>query len=395
MAMLNQNFLNLKQNYLFTEIAKRVTAYREAHPEKTLIRMGIGDVTRPLAPAVVAAMHKGVDEMGAAETFHGYDDSGRGYPFLREAIAGYYKNDIGAAVDADEIFISDGAKSDCGNFGDILSADNIVLLTDPVYPVYFDANVMAGREIRISDSNESNGFAAMPDDKTTADIIYLCSPNNPTGAAYTKEQLTEWVSFAIRNRAVIIYDAAYEAFVSDTKIPRSIFTIDGARECAVEICSLSKTAGFTGTRLGYTVVPKELKLYDAQGGTDSAHRLWARRQGTKFNGVSYPVQCGAAAVFTDEGLRQVRDTISYYMNNAKVVADKLTKLGIPFTGGVHSPYIWFKCPGNNSWDYFDRLLDEHQIVGTPGAGFGKNGEGWFRLTAFNTYENTALAMSRI
>ena len=405
MALLNENFLNLKQNYLFIDIAKRVAAFREKNPDTTLIRMGIGDVTRPLAPAVVAAMHKGVDEQSVAETFHGYDDSGRGYPFLRDAIAEYFKSSIGAEIDADEIFISDGAKSDCGNLGDIFSAANTVLLTDPVYPVYFDSNVMAGRQIRVIYSNEGNGFAAMPDESIKADIIYLCSPNNPTGSVYTKEQLAEWVRYALKNNAVIVYDAAYEAFVSDPEIPRSIFTIEGARECAVEICSLSKTAGFTGTRLGYTIIPKELKLFTKGGESDRLARLWLRRQGTKFNGVSYPVQCGAAAVFTPEGQRQIKETIAYYMNNARVITDTLTKLNITFTGGVHSPYIWLKCPTgdrsagdrskSDSWKYFDKLLNEYNIVGTPGAGFGKNGEGWFRLTAFNTPQNTEEAMRRI
>ncbi len=394
MAKMNAGFLNLKKSYLFIEIGKRVREYIEAHPDNKVIRMGIGDVTQPLAPVVVEAMKKAADEMGVKETFRGYEDSGKGYDFLREAVAGYYKS-FGVEIDAEEVLISDGAKTDCGNIGDILSAENDVIVTDPAYPVYVDSNVMSGKKVHYVNSNEENGFAAMPDDNVTGGLIYLCSPNNPTGSVYTKEQLKVWVDFAIRNKSIIIFDAAYEAFISDDTLPRSIFCIEGARQCAVEICSLSKTAGFTGTRCGYTVVPKELMLETPDGGEISFMQLWCRRQGSKFNGVSYPVQRAAEAVFTEEGLKQTKATIAYYMNNAKVMADTFDQLGIKYTGGKNSPYIWFKCPDNmDSWTFFDKLLCEAEVVGTPGEGFGKNGDGWFRLTAFNSLENTIEAMER-
>ena len=394
MAKMNEGFLNLKKSYLFIEIGKRVREYIEAHPDNKVIRMGIGDVTQPLAPVVVEAMKKAADEMGVKETFRGYEDSGRGYEFLREAVAGYYKS-FGVEIDAEEILISDGAKTDCGNIGDILSADNDVIVTDPAYPVYVDSNVMSGKKVHYVNSNEANGFAAMPDENIKGGLIYLCSPNNPTGSVYTKEQLKVWVDYAIKNKAIIVFDAAYEAFISDETLPRSIFCIEGARKCAVEICSLSKTAGFTGTRCGYTVVPKELMLETPDGGEISFMQLWCRRQGSKFNGVSYPVQRAAEAVFSEEGLKQTKATIALYMQNAKVMADTFDELGITYTGGKNSPYIWFKCPDNmDSWSFFDKLLNEAEVVGTPGEGFGKNGDGWFRLTAFNTLENTIEAMAR-
>lgn len=394
MAKMNEGFLNLKKSYLFIEIGKRVREYIEAHPDNKVIRMGIGDVTQPLAPVVVEAMKKAADEMGVKETFRGYEDSGRGYEFLREAVAGYYKS-FGVEIDAEEILISDGAKTDCGNIGDILSADNDVIVTDPAYPVYVDSNVMSGKKVHYVNSNEANGFAAMPDENIKGGLIYLCSPNNPTGSVYTKEQLKVWVDYAIKNKAIIIFDAAYEAFISDETLPRSIFCIEGARQCAVEICSLSKTAGFTGTRCGYTVVPKELMLETPDGGEISFMQLWCRRQGSKFNGVSYPVQRAAEAVFSEEGLKQTKATIALYMQNAKIMADTFDELGITYTGGKNSPYIWFKCPDNmDSWSFFDKLLNEAEVVGTPGEGFGKNGDGWFRLTAFNTLENTVEAMER-
>ncbi|MBP3922165.1 MAG: LL-diaminopimelate aminotransferase [Ruminiclostridium sp.] len=394
MAKMNEGFLNLKKSYLFIEIGKRVREYIEAHPDNKVIRMGIGDVTQPLAPVVVEAMKKAADEMGVKETFRGYEDSGRGYEFLREAVAGYYKS-FGVEIDAEEILISDGAKTDCGNIGDILSADNDVIVTDPAYPVYVDSNVMSGKKVHYVNSNEANGFAAMPDENIKGGLIYLCSPNNPTGSVYTKEQLKEWVDYAIKNKAIIVFDAAYEAFISDETLPRSIFCIEGARQCAVEICSLSKTAGFTGTRCGYTVVPKELMLETPDGGEISFMQLWCRRQGSKFNGVSYPVQRAAEAVFSEEGLKQTKATIALYMQNAKIMADTFDELGITYTGGKNSPYIWFKCPDNmDSWSFFDKLLNEAEVVGTPGEGFGKNGDGWFRLTAFNTLENTVEAMER-
>ncbi|MBE6880091.1 MAG: LL-diaminopimelate aminotransferase [Ruminococcaceae bacterium] len=394
MAKMNEGFLNLKKSYLFIEIGKRVREYIEAHPDNKVIRMGIGDVTQPLAPVVVEAMKKAADEMGVKETFRGYEDSGRGYDFLREAVSGYYKS-FGVEIDPEEILISDGAKTDCGNIGDILSADNDVIVTDPAYPVYVDSNVMSGKKVHYVNSNEANGFAAMPDENIKGGLIYLCSPNNPTGSVYTKEQLKVWVDYAIKNKAIIVFDAAYEAFISDETLPRSIFCIEGARQCAVEICSLSKTAGFTGTRCGYTVVPKELMLETPDGGEISFMQLWCRRQGSKFNGVSYPVQRAAEAVFSEEGLKQTKATIALYMKNAKIMADTFDELGITYTGGKNSPYIWFKCPDNmDSWSFFDKLLNEAEVVGTPGEGFGKNGDGWFRLTAFNTLENTVEAMER-
>ncbi len=395
MALINENFLSLKENYLFIDIAKKLAAYREAHPDKPLIRMGIGDVTLPLAPVVVEAMKKASEEMAHKETFRGYEDSGKGYDFLREAVAGYYKS-FGATVDADEILISDGAKSDCGNIVDIFGEGNTVLITDPAYPVYVDSNTMSGKKIVYASSNEENGFAAMPDPLVQCDIIYLCSPNNPTGSVYTKAQLEKWVEYAKSQKAIIIFDSAYEAFIRDKSLPRSIFEIDGARECAIEICSLSKTAGFTGTRCGYTVIPKELTAYTESGEAVSVFKIWCRRQGSKFNGVSYPVQRAAEAVFTEEGLRQTRANIDYYMENARIMSETCDELCIPYTGGKNSPYIWLKCPrGMGSWEFFDYLLNEIQVVGTPGEGFGPNGKGWFRLTAFGSKENTAEAMARL
>lgn len=392
MVKINENFLKLEKNYLFINIAKKVNAYREANPDKQIIRMGIGDVTLPLAPVVVEAFKKGCDEMGVKETFKGYEDSGAGYDFLKKSISDYYKS-FGVTLKSDEIRVNDGAKSDCGNIVDIFSDDNLILLTDPVYPVYADSNKMAGRNIIYTNSNEDNGFAAMPSDISSdkkPDIIYLCSPNNPTGSVYTKSQLKVWVDFANKNKAIIIFDAAYEAFITIPDLPRSIFEIDGARECAIEMCSLSKTAGFTGTRCGYTVIPDTLTA-----GEVNISQIWARRQGSKFNGVSYPVQCAAAAVFTETGQLQIKENIKYYQQNAKVISDAMEQLGIKYTGGVNSPYIWFKCPKNmGSWEFFDYLLNQIQIVGTPGEGFGKNGEGWFRLTAFGDKDLTVTAMDK-
>lgn len=394
MAKMNASFLELKKSYLFIEIGKRIREYIAAHPDNKIIRMGIGDVTQPLVPVVVEAMKKAADEMGVKETFRGYEDSGMGYDFLREAVSGYYKSN-GVEISPDEILISDGAKSDCGNIGDIFDSSTVVLVTDPAYPVYVDSSVMGGKKVIYANSDESNGFAAMPDKNIHADMIWLCSPNNPTGSAYTKEQLKQWVDYAIENEAIIIYDSAYEAFISDPDIPRSIFAVPEARKCAVEICSLSKTAGFTGTRCGYTIIPKELTLKTPTGDDISFMQLWCRRQGSKFNGVSYPVQRAAEAVFTPEGQAQTKKVIESYMANAKVMAETFDSLGIKYTGGKNSPYIWFKCPfGMGSWEFFDKLLNEAEVVGTPGEGFGKNGDGWFRLTAFNTLENTKEAMER-
>ncbi|MEE0872167.1 MAG: LL-diaminopimelate aminotransferase [Ruminococcus sp.] len=385
---INSNFDSLVPNYLFADVARKTNEFAAAHPEQEIIKLGIGDVTLPLAPIVVAFMKKGCDDLRNKETFKGYPEY-EGYDFVREAIAGYYKR-FGVTVQPDEIFVSDGAKSDCGNLPDIFSTDNTVLVTDPVYPVYVDANLMAGRKIVYASSNKENDFLAMPDEKVSADIIYLCSPNNPTGAAYSAEQLRVWVDYALKNDAVIIYDAAYEAFITDDS-PRSIFSVDGARECAIELCSLSKTAGFTGTRCGYTVIPKELKR-DGH----SLHALWYRRQATKFNGVSWPVQCAAAAVFSDEGLLQIRDNLNYYRRNAKLISSALDELGIYYTGGKNSPYIWLECPnGMGSWEFFDHLLQNAAVVGTPGEGFGENGKGYFRLTSFGSYEKTAEAVERI
>ena len=395
MVKINENFLSMKKNYLFIDIAKRIKAFSEANPDKTLIRMGIGDVTQPIAPVAVEAMKKAADEMGNAETFRGYEDSGAGYDFLREAVSGYYKS-FGVDVPASDIRINDGAKSDCGNIVDIFGDGNTILVTDPAYPVYVDSNMMAGRDVIYADSDESNGFAAMPDYSVHADIIYLCSPNNPTGSVYTKEQLKEWVDYALKNEAIIIFDSAYEAFIQDKELPRSIYAVEGAKKCAIEMCSLSKTAGFTGMRCGYTVVPDELVVKSSAGAEVKIADLWNRREGSKFNGVSYPVQRAAEAVFTEEGQKQIRKAIDYYHRNAKVMTDTLTELGIKFTGGLNSPYVWLKCPDNmGSWEFFDYILEKINVVGTPGEGFGKNGAGWFRLTAFGTYENTVEAMRRM
>ena len=384
----NRNFDNLVPNYLFAEIATRTNAFIAAHPDNQLIRMGIGDVTLPLPPAAVEAMKRGADELGVKETFKGYPEY-EGYAFLRQAVADYYGR-FGVTVGADEIFISDGAKSDTGNFGDIFGADNTVLITDPVYPVYMDSNIMAGRELVYAPCTKENGFLAMPDDSVHADIIYLCSPNNPTGAAFSADQLKAWVDYANKNDAVILYDAAYEAFITDGS-PRSIFAIDGARTCAVEFRSFSKTAGFTGTRCGSTVIPKELER-DGH----NIHALWYRRQATKFNGVSYPIQCAAAAVFSEEGLRQIKENLGYYKENARIIAEAMDELNIYYTGGKNSPYIWLECPnGMGSWEFFDLLLNEAQVVGTPGEGFGENGKGYLRLTSFNSRENTVEAVNRI
>ncbi len=388
MAKINSNFSNLIPSYLFAEIAKKISAYKAENPDKEIIKLGIGDVTLPLAPVVVEAMKKGCDELGVKETFKGYPDY-EGYKFVRQSVSDYYKS-FGVEVSADEILINDGAKSDAGNLTDIFSQDNIVLVTDPVYPDYVDTNIMGGRKIIYADSNEENGFCAMPDKNVHADLIYLCSPNNPTGACYTADQLKEWVDYAIANNAIIFYDSAYEAFITQNDIPRSIFAIEGARKCAIEMCSLSKTAGFTGTRCGYTVIPKELEME----GTN-IYKMWYRRESTKFNGVSYPVQCAAAAVFSKEGLKQIKENLAYYQENAKIIASTMDELGIRYTGGINSPYIWFKCPGNMpSWDFFDYMLSNINVAGTPGEGFGENGKGWFRLTAFGDRDNTIEAMNR-
>ncbi len=394
MALVNENYCNLKESYLFADIAKKVSAYAKEHPEKKIIRLGIGDVTRPLAACVVKAMEKAVAEMGVQDTFRGYGPE-QGYGFLHDAIVKYYAS-FGVALESNEIFISDGAKSDCGNITDIFSNANTILIPDPVYPVYLDTNVMCGRKIIYMEGKPENNFLPMPDENVHADVIYLCSPNNPTGAVYTKEQLEKWVAYALKNDAVILYDAAYEAFVVDPAIPRSIFTVEGAKKCAIELCSLSKTAGFTGTRCGYTVVPQALVRKTAAGQEMSLNKMWLRRQTTKFNGVPYIIQRGAEAVFSEEGIAQCRANIAYYQENARIMMAGFDKLGIKYFGGVHSPYIWLQCPqGMTSWEFFDYLLENMAVVGTPGAGFGTMGEGYFRLTAFGSRENTIEAMDRI
>lgn len=384
----NLNYDNLEQSYLFSTIGKKVSEYISANPDKKVIKLGIGDVTKPLCRAVIDAMHKAVDEMSVQATFRGYGPE-QGYDFLREAVKGYYKKH-NVELDLDEIFISDGAKSDLGNILDLFGKDNTVLVPDPVYPVYVDTNVMAGRDVIFVDANGDNEFLPgvndIADKDVKLDIIYICSPNNPTGAAYNKAQLKEWVDYANSQGAIILYDAAYECFISDENIPHSIYEIPGAKDCAIEFCSLSKTAGFTGTRCGYTIVPKAL---------GKLNKMWLRRQTTKFNGVPYIVQRGAEAVFTEKGFAEIQENISYYKRNAQIISDTLKECGIWHVGGKYSPYIWLRCPNNmKSWEFFDYLLEKAQIVGTPGSGFGKNGEGYFRLTSFGSYENTLEAMDR-
>ncbi len=401
MVKLNENFQKLPGSYLFSEIARRVAAYQGQNPDAKLIRLGIGDVTRPLVPAVIGAMHRAVDEMGRAETFQGYGPD-HGYAFLREAIAQHDYAARGAQITADEIFISDGAKSDCGNIGDLFGQDNIVAVCDPVYPVYVDTNAMAGRageydvqggrwtNIVYMPVTAENGFLpALPTGR--ADLIYLCFPNNPTGTTATRAQLREWVDYANRAGAILLFDSAYEAFITEPEVPHTIYEIPGAETCAIEFRSFSKTAGFTGTRCAYTVVPKAL----TRGG-QSLRDMWARRQSTKFNGVPYIVQRGAEAVYTPEGQKQVREVIDFYLQNARTIREGLSQAGLAVYGGVNSPYVWFKTPdGASSWDFFDRLLHEANVVTTPGAGFGPSGEGYIRVTAFGTAEATKEAVERI
>ena len=384
---INENYKNLKESYLFSEIAKRVKNYTENNPDAKIIRLGIGDVTLPLSPAVISAMQKAVGEMGQKETFRGYAPE-YGYDFLREAIAKYYEK-FGVKLSPDEIFVSDGAKSDCGNITDIFG-DNPVLIPDPVYPVYMDSNVMSGRKVTFLSANEENDFLPLPPSTEESYIVYLCSPNNPTGAVYGREKLKEWVDFAVKTGSVIIFDAAYEAFISED-YPHSIYEIEDAKKCVIEICSLSKTAGFTGTRCAWSVFPKELEAGGVRLG-----KLWERRQATKFNGVPYIVQRGAEAALSEQGQKESAEMISYYMGNAAVIAEVLTEKNIKFYGGKNSPYLWLKCPdGIDSWAFFDKLLSEAQIVGTPGAGFGQQGEGYFRLTSFGSREATVEAAERL
>ena len=404
MFHINDHFQKLPGSYLFAEIARRVKAYSEANPGADIIRLGIGDVTRPLAPAVIEAMHKAVDEMGRQETFRGYGPD-YGYDFLVNAIRENDYASRGVEVAFDEVFISDGAKCDVGNIQELFSEDAVIAVTDPVYPVYVDSNAMAGRAGEYRDGrwdrlvylpcNAENGFVpALPD--KPVDVIYLCYPNNPTGTVLTKAQLKVWVDWAKANGAIIIYDAAYRAFVTTPDIPLTIYEVEGAKDVAIECNSFSKTAGFTGTRCGYTVVPHTVFGLDAQGNKVEMNAMWKRRMSTKFNGVSYPVQRAAAAVYTEEGQKQIKETIDYYMENARIIRQALTEAGFTVFGGVDAPYIWLKVPqGMSSWEFFDRLLKECNIVGTPGSGFGPSGEGYFRLTAFNTLEKTRQAMERI
>lgn len=405
MAIINENYLKLPGSYLFAEIARRVAKYKDENPDKNIIRLGIGDVTRPLVPAVIDAMHKAVDEMADATTFKGYGPD-YGYNFLLEKIAEVDYKRRGIDISVDEIFLSDGAKSDTGNFQEIFGASNTIAVTDPVYPVYIDTNVMSGRTGKYGEDgkfekivylacNESNNYVPeLPKEKV--DMIYLCYPNNPTGMTIKKDELKVWVDYARENKAVILYDSAYEAFISEPDVVRSIYEVEGAKEVAVEFRSFSKTAGFTGTRCAYTVVPKEVKGYTASGEEVDLHKLWSRRQSTKFNGVPYIIQKGAEAVYSDEGQKQIKEVIAYYMNNAKIIKEGLESIGIKTYGGVNAPYIWMKAPNNmDSWSFFDKLLNEVSIVGTPGVGFGPSGQGYFRLTAFGTLESTIDAVERI
>ena len=386
---LNPHYAELNESYLFSTIAHKVAEYQKAHPEADVIRLGIGDVTLPLAAPVIEALHKAVDEMAHKETFRGYGPE-QGYDFLREAIQKYYAG-RGVELELGEIFVSDGAKSDLGNLLDLFDVNNTVLVPDPVYPVYVDDNVMAGRTIRYMAANAENHFLPMPDESTEADIVYLCSPNNPTGAAYTTAQLAQWVKWAKEHHAVILYDAAYECFVSEEGCARSIYEVEGAKEVAVEVCSFSKIAGFTGTRCGYTVVP-----FAIQSNGQSLNKMWLRRQTTKFNGVPYIVQRGAEAVFTEEGMKEIQHNLDYYRQNAAVIASALDEAGVWYCGGKNSPYIWMRCPGNmGSWEFFDWLLDTAHIVGTPGEGFGPCGQGYFRLTAFGDADRTKEAAQRL
>ncbi len=406
MVLINENYLKLAESYLFSDIKKKVNAYKEQNPEARIISLGIGDVTRPIVPAIIEALHKAVDEMGRAETFRGYGPE-QGYRFLQERIIEHDFRTRGVELDPDEIFVGDGAKSDLGNIGDILSVKNRVAVTDPVYPVYVDTNVMAGRAGELSGDGEhwsqivyipctaeNNFVPALPAERP--DIIYLCYPNNPTGTALSKAELQKWVDYARENESLILFDAAYEAFIHDDDIPHSIYEMEGAKEVAIEFRSFSKTAGFTGLRCGYTVVPKALKLYDAAGKKVMVNPLWNRRQTTKFNGTSYIVQRAAEAAYSPLGNKQIKESIEYYMRNARLLKESLQNVGLKIFGGDNAPYIWVKTPdGLSSWKFFDRLLHECHIVGTPGVGFGPSGEGYFRLTAFGRYEDTVEAISRI
>jgi len=402
MIRINENYTKLKASYLFSDIAKRVAAFQQANPDKPVIRLGIGDVTEPLPSVCTEALREGASELANRATFKGYGPE-QGYAFLREAIATNDFQARGCKIDADEVFVSDGSKCDCGNIQEIFGADIRLAIPDPVYPVYVDTNVMAGRTganvdgryegITYLESTSANGYVpAVP--SVATDLIYLCFPNNPTGAVATKAQLVEWVAYAKANKAIILFDAAYEAYIRDPEIPHSIYEIEGARDVAIEFRSFSKTAGFTGTRCAYIVIPKNLKAYDAAGNEHSVHALWNRRHSTKFNGVSYPVQKAAAAIYTEAGKKQVRDMTDYYLGNAKLIREGIAKLGLKCVGGDNSPYIWVQV-GGDSWAFFDRLLNNAQVVCTPGAGFGKCGEGHVRISAFNSRDNVVKALERI
>ena len=404
MATINDNYLKLPGSYLFAEIARRVAAYKEATPDADIIRLGIGDVTQPLPQVCIEAMHKAVDDQAKAETFHGYGPE-QGYSFLTEAIIKNNYTDRGIEIAPDEIFVSDGSKSDCGNIQEIFGTANKVAITDPVYPVYLDTNVMAGRTGTLQEDGhfegvvylpctaENNFAPSLPTEKV--DMIYLCCPNNPTGTTLSRAELTKWVNYAKENDAVILFDAAYAAYITEDDVPRSIYEIPGAKDVAIEFRSFSKTAGFTGTRCGYTIVPKTVTGRAADGSRVPFNKLWNRRHTTKFNGTAYIVQRGAAAIYTEEGKKQVKELVSYYMENARIIREGLKSVGIKAYGGVNAPYIWLKTPDNmSSWDFFDKLLHEVNIVGTPGAGFGPCGEGYFRLTAFGSRENTERAVAR-
>ncbi|MBN1506242.1 MAG: LL-diaminopimelate aminotransferase [Sedimentisphaerales bacterium] len=406
MIEINENFLKLRAGYLFPEIGRRVKAFKQQHPQAKVISMGIGDVTQPLAPAVIEAMHRAVGEMARQETFRGYDDSGVGYEFLRQAIIDGDFKARGVDIELDEIFVSDGTKCDTGNMQEVFGVDNVVAVADPVYPVYVDTNVMAGRTGSISDGGQyagivympataENGFVPEPPD-TPADMIYLCFPNNPTGAVATKKALAQWVDYARSHKAVLFFDAAYEAYVKDPTIPHSIYEIKGAKDVAVEFRSCSKTAGFTGVRCAYSVVPRQLKAYTKDGKAVEVNPIWRRRHTTKFNGVSYITQVGAAAIYTPAGMKQIQQTIDIYMGNASLICQRLGELGYTVFGGTNAPYIWVQTPrGVGSWDFFDLLLNKANVVCTPGAGFGPAGEGYVRLTAFATPQNVAEALDRL
>ena len=405
MATINDNYLKLPGSYLFAEIARRVASFKEAHPDADIIRLGIGDVTQPLPPACIEAMHNAVNEMANADTFRGYGPE-QGYSFLTDAIIEHNYKARGIEIGSDEIFISDGSKSDCGNIQEIFGEDNKVAITDPVYPVYLDTNVMAGRTGTLNEDGHFEGVTYLPCDasnnfapelpKERVDMIYLCCPNNPTGTTLSREELTKWVNYAKENESVILFDAAYAAYITEEDVPRSIYEIEGAKDVAIEFRSFSKTAGFTGTRCGYTIIPKTVKGHAKDGSLVEFNKLWNRRHTTKFNGTAYIVQRGAAAIYTEEGQKQVKETIAYYMENARIIREGLQAAGIEAYGGVNAPYIWLKTPNDMpSWDFFDKLLTEVNIVGTPGAGFGPCGEGYFRLTAFGNRENTVRAVERI